>query len=101
MAKTTNPFEEKGVRREVFDILRRRKNGATYGQLLESVLVKSKKRSKKAVAHKVRLVLSPALEAKYGYKLKRKPVLKTGTQRTIIRYTLAGMRRKSATTATR
>jgi hypothetical protein len=101
MTKTNkNPFGEKGVRREVFDILRRRKKGATYGQLLETVLGQSKKRSKKAVAHKVRLVLSPALEQRYGYKLTRKLERKIGTQRTVIRYTLTGTRRKTTTTTT-
>lgn len=83
-----NPFEEKGVRREVFDVLRRRKSGVTFNQLLDKVMTGSKKRSKKSVAHKVRLVLSPALETKYGYKLNRKLVTTAQTRRAVIQYTL-------------
>lgn len=71
--KVANPFTHQGVRRETFEVLMRRKD-LTFSDIVQQVRLKTKAKSKKAIAHRVRLVLSPVFEKRYQYKLVRRPL---------------------------
>lgn len=72
-AKRANPFTYKGVRRETFEVLLGKRD-MTFSDIVSQVRMKTRAKSKKAIAHRVRLVLSPAYERKYNYRLVRRPL---------------------------